>query len=90
MTVWEIEIKRSLGRLDAPGDVGGLVDDSGFERLSVRFEHALEAGRLPPIHSDPFDRMLVAQARYENLTLTTADETIPRYEVPLLPVTPES
>ncbi len=86
-TVWEIEIKRALGHLDAPADVGELVDRSGFERLAIDFDHAREASCLPPIHSDPFDRMLIAQARLEGLTLATTDEQIPRYEVPVLTVT---
>lgn len=85
-SVWEIEIKRAVGRLRAPDDVGGLVDASGFERLQVSFEHALEAGRLPLHHRDPFDRMLVAQARYEGLTLATADAALAHYDVPVLAV----
>lgn len=85
-SIWEIEIKRSLGKLKTPDDLGGLTDLSGFERLSVSFEHAREAGRLASIHSDPFDRMLIAQARHEGLTLATADSTLARYEVPILVV----
>jgi PIN domain nuclease of toxin-antitoxin system len=83
-TIWEIEIKRALGRLRAPDDVAGLVAQSGFEPLSIGFEHAREAGRLPLLHGDPFDRMLVAQARVEGLTLATADRGIGRYDVPVL------
>jgi PIN domain nuclease of toxin-antitoxin system len=86
VTVWEIEIKRALGRLRAPDDVAGLVDESGFERLPITFEHAREAGRLPLLHGDPFDRMLVAQARVEALTLASADAAIRRYGVPALDV----
>lgn len=86
VTIWEIEIKRALDRLKAPDDAAGLVDDSGFERLAISFEHAREAGRLPLLHGDPFDRMLVAQARMEGMTLATADETIQRYNVPVLSV----
>lgn len=86
-TVWEIEIKRALGRLEAPNDVGGLVERSGFERLAIEFDHAREAGRLPPIHSDPFDRMLIAQAQLEGLTLATSDEAIVRYDVSVIAVT---
>lgn len=86
-SIWEIEIKRALGRLRAPDDLIQKVDASGFARLAVDFEHALEAGNLPPIHRDPFDRMLVAQARLERLTLATADEDIERYDVPVLTVT---
>jgi PIN domain nuclease of toxin-antitoxin system len=85
-TVWEIEIKRALDRLRAPEDVAGLVEQSGFQPLAIGFEHAREAGRLPPLHGDPFDRMLVAQARVEGLTLATADEAIRRYEVAVLDV----
>lgn len=85
-TVWEIEIKRALNRLHAPEDVAGLVEQSGFQPLTIGFEHAREAGRLPPLHGDPFDRMLVAQARIEGLTLATADEAIRRYEVAVLDV----
>jgi len=85
-TIWEIEIKRALGRLRAPDDVVGLVDESGFERLAIDFEHAREAGRLPLLHGDPFDRMLIAQARLEGMTLATGDETIRRYDVPVLAV----
>ncbi len=85
-TVWEIEIKRALGRIRAPEGVAELVDESGFERLAIGFEHAREAGRLPPHHGDPFDRVLVAQARVERLTLATGDERIRRYDVPVLDV----
>jgi PIN domain nuclease of toxin-antitoxin system len=86
-TIWEIEIKRALDRLRAPEDTAALVDESGFERLAISFEHAREAGQLPLFHGDPFDRMLVAQARLEGMTLATADETIQRYDVPVLNVT---
>lgn len=68
--------------------MAGLVDESGFERLDISYEHACEAGRLPLLHGDPFDRMLVAQARLEGLTLATADPKIKRYDVPVLQVTP--
>lgn len=63
------------------------MDDSGFERLNITFAHAREAGRLPPLHGDPFDRMLIAQARLEGLTLATADERIGGYDIAVLPVT---
>jgi PIN domain nuclease of toxin-antitoxin system len=80
-TIWEIEIKRALDRLQAPDDVAGLVEESGFERLTITFEHAREAGRLPLLNGDPFDRMLVAQARVEAMTLASADAAIRRYDV---------
>jgi PIN domain nuclease of toxin-antitoxin system len=86
VTVWEIEIKRALNRIRAPDDIAGLVDESGFIRLAITFEHAQEAGRLPLHHGDPFDRMLIAQARVEGLVLATADRTIARYDVPVLDI----
>jgi PIN domain nuclease of toxin-antitoxin system len=88
-TIWEIEIKRALARLRAPEDVAELVEESGFEPLAITFEHAREAGRLPLLHGDPFDRMLIAQARVEGLTLASADQGIGRYEVSVLDVARE-
>lgn len=87
-TVWEIEIKRAAGKLAAPGDVEALVDESGFERLSIDFIHAREAARLPLVHNDPFDRLLIAQARIEGMTLATADAVIPLYDVPIFAARP--
>lgn len=80
-SAWEIEIKRALGKLDAPGDLGEAITSSGFRPLGIEIGHAIVAGRLPPHHSDPFDRMLVAQAQAENLILVTADSRITSYEV---------
>jgi PIN domain nuclease of toxin-antitoxin system len=85
-TIWEIEIKRALGRLQAPGDMIERVDESGYERLPITFEHAREAGRLPLLHGDPFDRILVAQARAEGMTLASADTVLQRYDVAVLEV----
>jgi len=85
-SVWEIEIKRALGRLKAPQDVPGGCDAAGFVRLSISFDHGIGAGRLPLHHGDPFDRMLIAQARAEALTFATADHELARYDVPILDV----
>ncbi len=85
-TIWEIEIKRALSKLNMPDDTAGLVDKSGFKRLAISYEHAREAGRLPLLHGDPFDRMLIAQARVEGLTLATTDQLIQRYDVPVFEV----
>jgi PIN domain nuclease of toxin-antitoxin system len=82
-SIWEVEIKRAVGRLRAPEDLTARVDDSGYERLPITFEHAREAGRLPLHHRDPFDRVLVAQARLDGLTLMTADQRLARYDVPI-------
>jgi PIN domain nuclease of toxin-antitoxin system len=83
-TVWEIAIKQAIGKLKEPADLPERVRDSEFRELPITLVHVIAAARLPLIHRDPFDRMLVAQAREEELTLVTHDETIHRYEVPVL------
>ena len=83
-TAWEAAIKTSLGRLDLPGTVESGVEDSGFEKLQISFSHAEAAAALPPHHGDPFDRMLVAQAVSEGLTLITHDRRLEAYEVSIL------
>ena len=80
-TAWEIAIKRALGKLDAPGDLGAAVSASGFQELPITITHALAAGQLPNNHSDPFDRMLVAQAMLEGLTLVTRDDRIASHQI---------
>lgn len=84
VTLWEVAIKQALGKLTEPVDLAERIRDAGFRELPVRFDHAVAAGRLPLIHRDPFDRMLVAQACCENLTLVTRDSNIRRYDVPVL------
>ncbi len=84
-TIWEITVKQALGKLTGPPDLPERVRDSGFRPLPIEHRHAIEAGRLPPIHRDPFDRMLVAQARCEGLTLMTRDSNCLRYDVATLP-----
>jgi PIN domain nuclease of toxin-antitoxin system len=82
---WELEIKRSTGKIEEmPEDVLERIDRAGFIELPVSFEHGIAAGRLPLHHGDPFDRMLVAQARLEGLTLVTDDAQLTRYNVPIL------
>lgn len=83
-TAWEAAIKASLGRLRYPDTIEAGVDASGFEKLPISLVHAERAGRLPPHHADPFDRMLVAQAQSEDLTLVTRDPSLASYEVKLL------
>ena len=85
VTVWESEIKRATGKLKLPDDLIEVVRVEGFAELPVRFEHAVAAGRLPRHHGDPFDRMLVAQAQLEGLSLVTADSAIARYDVHVVP-----
>ncbi len=84
-SVWEIAIKKAVGRLDAPDDLLDALDANAFEALAITAAHAVAAGELPAHHADPFDRMLIAQARMEGLTLITADDTFAQYDVNLLP-----
>ena len=85
-SLWEVTVKQSIGKLSEPIDVAEEIRDSGFRELPITFHHAIAAGRLPLIHRDPFDRMLVAQAQCEGLTLASRDPHIQRYDVALLPV----
>lgn len=85
VSVWEIEIKRALGKLDAPLDLLAQIRASQFDLLPVLGEHAVAAGRLPRHHEDPFDRMLIAQAVTEGLTLVTRDARFGPYGVTVLP-----
>jgi PIN domain nuclease of toxin-antitoxin system len=84
VSLWELAIKQGTGRLDLPsGFVDALLED--FTELAVRSEHVRALRGLPPIHRDPFDRMLVAQAIVEGSTLVTRDPEIMRYGVPVIP-----
>ena len=81
VSIWEIAIKRSLGKLEAPEGVASVVRESGLSELVVTSFHAERAGSLPMHHKDPFDRMLVAQAQAEGLSIVTMDSRIPLYDV---------
>lgn len=84
-SLWEASIKEALGRLDLGGsDLAEEIAANGFVELPVTAIHASAAAHLPPHHEDPFDRMLVAQARLEGLTLVTSGERLSAYDVPLL------
>ena len=80
-SAWEIEIKRGLGKLEAPHDLVQQVADARFVPLSITLEHAVTAGALPRHHRDPFDRMLIAQAQLEGLTIVTRDPRFQPYSV---------
>jgi PIN domain nuclease of toxin-antitoxin system len=80
-SAWEVAIKTGLGRLRPTRTVEQAVDESGFLELPVTFRHAERVGKLPPHHRDPFDRLLIAQADVEELTLVTRDAVFARYGV---------
>jgi PIN domain nuclease of toxin-antitoxin system len=82
---WETAIKFAMGKLRLPKPPSALVGESltegGITALPILHSHALRAGGLPPHHRDPFDRLLIAQAQIEELTVLTADPWFARYEV---------
>ncbi len=84
VSVWEISIKKSIGKLKVPDNLLEELLSHRFSLLDINAEHAQLAGELPLIHKDPFDRMLVAQAKIEKLTLISVDPHIAQYEVKLL------
>jgi PIN domain nuclease of toxin-antitoxin system len=84
VSVWEIGVKRSLGKVDLPEDLLHALRFSGFEALPVGLDHALLACELPRHHDDPFDRLLIAQAEIEDLTIVTADRHFSKYDVRVL------
>lgn len=88
-SLWEVTIKASLGRPDFRVDPyllrRGLVDN-GYTELPITSSHALAVHHLPPIHRDPFDRLLVAQAESEGMLLLTADAAVARYPGPIMRV----
>ncbi len=88
-SIWEIVIKNGLGRADFSVDVRTLrvgLEENGYVELGVTSRHAISVGDLPPLHKDPFDRLLLAQAMHEDLLLVTADEILARYPGPILKV----
>ncbi len=81
-TVWEIVIKKTLGRLDAPDNLDEVLRECRFTSLPITVAHALAVQAIPMRHRDPFDRMLVAQARAEGMTIVTRDLKVLEYAVP--------
>jgi PIN domain nuclease of toxin-antitoxin system len=79
-SIWEISIKRALGKLEAdPAEVLAAIEPAGFNHLTIIGEHAAKVVTLPPIHKDPFDRLLVAQAGVEPMILLTDDDVLSGY-----------
>jgi PIN domain nuclease of toxin-antitoxin system len=81
----EISIKVMKGKLDAPGDLIAQMARHGFTALPVTIEHGIAMQQVSANHGDPFDRLLIAQARCEGLTIVTADRAFAGYDVPIMP-----
>ncbi len=84
VTAWEISIKQALGKLRTPKNLERVLAESHFEELPIKIAHAIVAGRLPRHHDDPFDRMLIAQAQTDRLTLVTHDARMSKYGTSVL------
>jgi PIN domain nuclease of toxin-antitoxin system len=84
VSVWEVAIKRSVGKLDAPDDLLGRIDETGAEMLTITARHAHAVAVLPLHHRDPFDRLLIAQAKLEGCAIVTRDPAFAAYGVPLV------
>ena len=83
-SIWEIVIKKALGKLDLPASFREVLAAESFQALDMTREHAFQVASLPLHHRDPFDRMLVAQCQVEGLTLVTNDPQIRKYDVQIL------
>ena len=83
-SAWEIAIKRALGKLDAPNDLGVVVEQAGFTARPITIADAERVGALPDHHDDPFDRMLVAQALGDGVPIVTRDPVIARYGIQVI------
>lgn len=79
--VWEIVIKKALDKLTAPDNLDEVIAENRFEPLAITIEHALAVEKLPTHHRDPFDRILIAQAIVEGMTLANRDDEITKYPV---------
>lgn len=84
LTAAEMAIKSSLGKLRAPEDLDDQLVAYAFMPLPLSVRHALQVRYLPPLHRDPFDRLLIAQAQQEGLTILTGDKRISDYDVPVI------
>ncbi len=84
VTSWEIAIKKRIGKLEAPDDMKSIVEDEGFSPLAISLYHGEVAGGLPLHHKDPFDRILIAQAKILAMPLVTNDRLIRQYDVQII------
>ncbi|MDX6677033.1 MAG: hypothetical protein QOE31_1085 [Solirubrobacteraceae bacterium] len=84
VVVWEVAVKRSLGKLDTPDGFASRLLRAGVVALSVSIEHAAGVELLPHHHRDPFDRLLISQAIIEKATIVSSDDKLRAYDVPVL------
>lgn len=84
VSLWEISIKASIGKMNMPVDLLGQAKLHNFQILQINADHALKTYTLPLHHGDPFDRLLIAQSMVEGLVLITRDKYIPQYGIPLI------
>lgn len=84
--IWEVRIKQALGKLNISPDFYNVIKQQGFEMMSITFDHAYAVGNLPKHHRDPFDRILIAQAKLEGFTIVTHDAVFKKYQIPVLEI----
>lgn len=83
VSIWEISIKRTLGKLEAPANIADVIQSAGCQPLAITWAHADRAGRLPAHHNDPFDRLLIAQSQCEDIPVITEDKAFSAYDLAL-------
>ena len=83
-SLWELQIKKSLNKISLPNDFIPQLQENGFDLLDISYKHIVTLSELPLIHRDPFDRMLIAQTIYEDLSLITSDSEIIKYDVQII------
>ena len=83
-SAWEMAIKKSLGKLDAPDDLEIQIDNHNFQPLAITIAHGLAVEKLPHHHNDPFDRIIIAQAICESMTVITSDKKFSSYNISIL------
>jgi PIN domain nuclease of toxin-antitoxin system len=82
--IWEIRIKQGIGKLKIPKNFRSVLEDQPFEMMDITADHAHAVGQMPMYHRDPFDRMLVAQAKVDGLTIVSRDVHLKKYKVPII------
>jgi PIN domain nuclease of toxin-antitoxin system len=88
VTLWEIATKRAIGKLEVSMDIPRALEDAGFRNLQLTVEHVNQYDSLPLLHRDPFDRMLIAQALSENVSLLTGDRYLKEYGIKIVSTKP--